>query len=187
MTVRVFCCWLFAGLAVVPTLQAQALFEGDMKLSCEAVLCLSSGQRPDACAPSLQKYFSITRKKSSDTRRARKDFLEICPASRQDDHMVRLVDAIVNGAGRCDAASLNAALLRWIDADQHTIEDRLPAYCSAYASNTYTDLQNSLPRYVGTPAQGGYWVEPARHAQALREYTERQAQQSRRAATEGVN
>lgn len=98
--------------ASVPA-QADDLFTGDVKLACEAVLCLSSGTRPSECAPSLQRYFSISMKKFSDTLKARKNFLNLCPAASQDENMVKLVDAITNGAGRCDYAALNSTLRVW--------------------------------------------------------------------------
>lgn len=79
---------------------------GSTKLACEALLCLSSGTRPSECAPSLSEYFGITRKKWSDTLSARKAFLNLCPAASEAG-MPSLVDAISEGAGRCDAASLN--------------------------------------------------------------------------------
>lgn len=40
---------------------------GDVRLSCEAILCLSSGTRPGECSPSLSRYFGI-HKKSGQTR-----------------------------------------------------------------------------------------------------------------------
>lgn len=52
---------------------------GDTKLSCEAILCLSSGERPDECNESIQKYFSIQAKKPEDTIKARLNFLKLCP------------------------------------------------------------------------------------------------------------
>ena len=35
---------------------------GDTKLACEAILCLSSSERPSECSASLSKYFSIRAK-----------------------------------------------------------------------------------------------------------------------------
>lgn len=40
-----------------PTLQ------GDEKLSCEAILCLSTSSRPSECSESINRYFSISLKK----------------------------------------------------------------------------------------------------------------------------
>ena len=53
------------------------LLTGDTKLACEAILCLSSGTRPSECNPSIQRYFSIHRKRMSDTIKARRDFLNL--------------------------------------------------------------------------------------------------------------
>ncbi len=50
------------------------VFTGDVKLACEAVLCLSSGTRPSECAPALSRYFGINKKFWSDTVNARKNF-----------------------------------------------------------------------------------------------------------------
>ena len=53
-----------ASMALVATLgaaapgQAQQVLTGDTRFACEAMLCLASGQRPDECTPSLQRYWS---------------------------------------------------------------------------------------------------------------------------------
>lgn len=158
--------------ASVPA-QADEMFTGDVKLACEAVLCLSSGTRPSECMPSIQKYFSISMKKFSDTLKARKNFLNLCPAASQDEKMVALVDAITNGAGRCDYAALNSGLMVWTGGDdgRSYISNALPSYCTAYNGNSYTDIK--APRYVGVPERGGYWVEADKYAAALVEYNAR--------------
>lgn len=158
--------------ASVPA-QADDLFTGDVKLACEAVLCLSSGTRPSECTPSIQKYFSISMKKFSDTLKARKNFLNLCPAATQDPQMVALVDAITNGAGRCDYASLNSTLRVWNNYEDGAgyISNALPSYCTAYGGNAYTDVV--VPRYVGVPDRGGYWVEASKYDAALVEYNAR--------------
>lgn len=92
------------------------ILSGDERTACECVLCLSSGTRPSECMPPLKKYFSIKAKKMSDTIKKRKDFLELCPASNETPEMKSLVNAIANGAGRCDAAELNRAMARQIEA-----------------------------------------------------------------------
>ena len=177
--------------ASVPA-QADDLFTGDVKLACEAVLCLSSGTRPSECAPSLQRYFSISMKKFSDTLKARKNFLNLCPAASQDENMVKLVDAITNGAGRCDYAALNSTLRVWNwnnDGGGETyISNAMPSYCSAYNTNSYTDIK--APRYVGIPERGGYWVEAGKYDAALAEYNARikaEDEARRRAESYGGN
>lgn len=158
--------------ASVPA-QADELFTGDVKLACEAVLCLSTGQRPGECSPSIQKYFSITAKKLSDTIKKRKGFLELCPTATQDQNMIALVDSIANGAGRCDYASLNANQRTWSGGEEGVsyISNAMPSHCNTYNNNAYTDI--TAPRYVGVPERGGYWVEAGKYDSALTEYNKR--------------
>lgn len=158
---------LFAGAA-----SAAEVLEGDERTACEVILCLSSGQRPDECTPPLERYFSIKKKKLSDTLEARRDFLDKCPASSDSSEMKSLVDAIANGAGRCDVASLNARYAGGGDSEQY-ISDAMPGYCSTYLNHAYTNLSSIAPRYVGTPERGGYWVEAEQYDQALAEYKAR--------------
>lgn len=67
------------GLTFLASTQVHADFTGDQKLACEAVLCLSSGKRPDECSPSVQRYLSIKFKKAWKTAAKRQEFLEMCP------------------------------------------------------------------------------------------------------------
>lgn len=165
-----------AALSQAGTSNAQEVLTGDTRLACEAVLCLASGSRPSECTPSLHRYFSITARKFSETLKKRKNFLDLCPASNQTPEMAALVSAQVNGAGRCDALSLNQTLVFWHgnfkDGTKY-ISDQLPDYCSTYTSHAYTDFKGTKPRYVGTPDRGGYWVEVADYDRALSEYNER--------------
>ncbi len=150
---------------------AQEMFTGDVKLSCEAVLCLSSSQQPGACAPSLARYFGISAEKWSDTLQGRMDFLNLCPASHdQSANMPSLINDIANGAGRCDTDYLNRYLARqemktvctgdWAGDCQNVqitvISNVKPAWCKNYESNALTDIQGA--QYVGTPEEGGYWA-----------------------------
>ena len=95
------------------TASAQDVLTGDTRLACEAILCLSSGTRPSECTPSLSRYFNITKRKLSDTIRARLNFLQLCPVASQTPEMQSLVSAISRGAGRCDAQSLNSTVVMW--------------------------------------------------------------------------
>ena len=95
--------------AAQPTIDTSEL-TGTVKLACEALLCLSSSSRPGECSPSLDHYFGIKKDKWSDTLDARKDFLNLCPASSEPG-MPSLVNAIADGAGFCDAASLNRNII----------------------------------------------------------------------------
>ncbi|WP_211831057.1 TrbM/KikA/MpfK family conjugal transfer protein [Kistimonas asteriae] len=55
------------------------LLQGDQRLACEAILCLSTGQPPSECKPALERYFGIRHKKPWKQARARQDFLNMCP------------------------------------------------------------------------------------------------------------
>ncbi|WP_052239545.1 TrbM/KikA/MpfK family conjugal transfer protein [Xanthomonas vasicola] len=165
---------------VVGQAVAQELLTGDTRYACEAILCLSTGSRPSECQPSLTRYFSIHKRKLSDTLKARGNFLKLCPASNQTPEMESLVSAISSGAGRCDAASLNTSLRSWRGWDDtFYIGNELPDYCGSYTGHAYTDFKTTLPRYVGTPGEGGYWVEAADYERALKEYEARQRGQQR--------
>jgi hypothetical protein len=145
--------------AAVPG-HAQEVLTGDTRLACEAVLCLASGQRPNECSPSLQRYFSIRFRKPSDTLRERINFLKLCPASNQSPQ------AMGAGAGACDPASLNAALQGFQNlgdgSSRIAISNELPAACRAYIQNPYANQSSFAVRYVGTPERGGYWIEAVR-------------------------
>ncbi len=92
------------------------LLEGDTRLACEAILCLSTGSPPGECSPSLDRYFGIEIFDDegyldwSATLEARLDFLNQCPAvdeKQASREMHSLTDAIVHGARQCDAKALN--------------------------------------------------------------------------------
>lgn len=124
------------------------LLTGDVRLACEAILCLSTGNRPSECNPSIKRYFSIKHKKLHDTINARKNFLNLCPAVGDDVNMPSLVNAIANGAGQCDLESLNKTAKRqcrvWYDRDtgdrKSYCNPQLPTACSAYYNHAYTDI-----------------------------------------------
>ncbi|MDP3334989.1 MAG: TrbM/KikA/MpfK family conjugal transfer protein [Methylococcaceae bacterium] len=134
---------LAAALVVAcPFAQAgDGLLTGLVKLSCEAILCLSTGSPPNECSPSLSQYFSIDFDDFSDTIDARIDFLNLCPVSAETPQMQALVQAIAHGTGRCDAASLNVTLVSYTGdgiggIGQGCIASTKPAYCSAYGVST---------------------------------------------------
>ncbi|HAN9603858.1 TPA: conjugal transfer protein TrbM [Escherichia coli] len=169
---------LLVASASIASLPAQAQeFTGDVRLACEAILCLSTGQRPGECSPSLSRYFGIHKKKLSDTIKARHNFLNLCPDDQ--GQMSELKSAIANGAGRCDAAALNSQLMYWQYGDERrVIRDTMPGYCSTYASNSSVDQTNSVAaRYVGTPERGGFWVDYDKYDTALAEYNARIAKE----------
>lgn len=154
---------------------AADLLEGDERTACEAILCLSSGDRPSECSPPIEKYFSIKHKRLSDTLRARRDFLNLCPASK-DQGMPQLINALANGAGRCDAAELNrmgratytvkkyvragkGGREGWYDDVKVTyIRNTKPAYCQVYFDNDWTTVSDKV-KYIGEEKNGGRWVD----------------------------
>ena len=157
--------------AIPSTAGAQGILTGDTRLACEAILCLATGFQPGACSPSLQRYFSISYRLLTDTIRGRVNFLNLCPVANQTPQMSALVNAQANGAGRCDVVSLNAVLRSWSSADETVyISNQMPRYCTAYTSHSYTDFSGTVPRYVGIPERGGYWVEARDYNRALAEY-----------------
>jgi hypothetical protein len=157
-----------AGIA--PAISQQTL-TGDTKLACEAIICLSTGQRPDQCTPPIQRYFSISFRRISDTLRGRTNFLNLCPKGG-DAQMDALIAGIVNGAGACDAATLNSTLSMWVeDSSSPVISSTLPDFCVAYYTHPYTNLASTLPLYVD-----GRWVEAADYPAAMAAYSARMAE-----------
>lgn len=151
---------------------ATGVLTGDPATACKVILCLSSGKRPEECNPPLEQFFSISRKHWSDTVNARRDFLKLCPSSNDTSstNMPALIDAMANGAGQCDPASLNRNIAyvqketcegygedRYCQTIQiPVINPHEPSYCVAYTTNSNTyDLG---VQYVGDPLKGGHWV-----------------------------
>lgn len=141
--------------------QAQAGGEGELsgipKLACEAILCLSTGSPPGECSPSLNHYFNINYRSFSRTIRERANFLKQCPVAEADPQMVALVNAISNGAGRCDADSLNATLISYPRgfSGGGCVSDVKPSYCNAYEQHDYTELGQTV--YQPAPPRTSYW------------------------------
>ena len=151
---------LIAGLFLLNPIKAQEL-TGDAKLSCEAILCLSSsvGRGLSECSPSLDRYFGISHKYLSDTIKARLNFLNICPTVKTDPKMGTLVEAIANAAGSCDIAKLNrqypacgtglGAGFEGVNLGLRECKPlKLPAACTALANHEYTDIK--LPKWQCT-------------------------------------
>jgi len=169
---------LFFLVVLGPIAQAEDILDGDERLACEAILCLSSGQRPSECIPSLRRYFGISKSTWDRTIDAREDFLNQCPASNHDSSMGQLVRAIARGAGRCDPEGLNTFLRTQVyDNDKHeyvyVIGNTMPAYCDAYHNHEYTYFTDTMPMYVGVPLRGGKWVEASNYATELAAYNAR--------------
>lgn len=136
--------------------KANDLLTGDVRLACEAILCLSSGEQPSECAKSLRRYFGISLKRMHETVKARKNFLNLCPSSKEA-HMPELIDALANGAGRCDAAELNKIGF-WAGSKdsgnrRFVVSGVKPDYCKAYENHGWTTVPKTKlePVYCTRP------------------------------------
>lgn len=157
----------------------------DQSDACSAILCLSSatGRSLSECQGALKRYFSINARTLSDTITKRKRFLGLCPLSDWQDKDSH-IQTLVEGAGQCDAASLNQRLkesrrfesCRRRGGDEictpfykYRISNQLPAQCQALIKSQYTDFRVN---YQGTSSwqtaeqwekqPAGLWVEKNR-------------------------
>lgn len=156
--------------AAAQSQQVGQTLQGDQRLACEAILCLAASTRPQECVPAIRRYFSISYRRFSSTLRGRLDFLNLCPTGSAPG-MSAMKSALVNGAGRCDAASLNVS--NWFTEGDGggIVGNSMPEYCSAMTANAHI-ASGDLPRYVGEPARGGYWVNAKDFDTAARSYVE---------------
>ncbi|RXK13240.1 hypothetical protein CP965_05420 [Halarcobacter mediterraneus] len=126
-----------------------AEFTGDKKLACEAVLCLSTSNRPSECEPSIEKYFSILRKKAEDTLEARKDFLALCPvgdSAEADKEFQNLRDNIIPYiTENCSIENLNRIEYGEYYKRDRRINPELTRSCELLMSSSYTYLN---PKYT---------------------------------------
>lgn len=137
------------------TVSASEELTGDTKTACEVLLCLSSNTRPSECSAPISKYFSIKIYHHGSfspgrTISARKNFLQLCPVSSQDNKMASLVDAMANQLGEnlCKARELNKTVdkRRGKNGTTYRTTATLPAYCDALFNHEYTNLK--LPKYT---------------------------------------
>jgi len=62
------------------TMPKQSFLEGDAKLACECLLCLSAGpQAPKECRSALTKFYLIQGTSPFQTLVKRQNFLQLCP------------------------------------------------------------------------------------------------------------
>lgn len=78
-----------------PAASGADLLTGVTRLSCEALLCLSSPARPAACNPALSYYFAIKKFTWPATFAARLRFLNKCPTASPE-----LAREVAKGAPR---------------------------------------------------------------------------------------
>ncbi|CAG37890.1 TrbM/KikA/MpfK family conjugal transfer protein [Desulfotalea psychrophila] len=81
---------------LLSTTTAQALTT-EQTLACEAIMCLSTEERPVECGASVAHYFSIQRGFPTKTTRARKAFLNQCPTASETG-MPTIVSSILANA-----------------------------------------------------------------------------------------
>lgn len=140
------------------SLNAGDLLTGDAKLACEAILCLSSGTRPEECSPSINRYFSIKEKKWSDTINARRNFLRLCPvdeADKKDPVFADLRDNVLPNvdARKCTADYINThpekSCVKENCGERHCscVEyeyrpaTKMPTGCEALIAHAYTNIR----------------------------------------------
>lgn len=121
---------------------------GDTKLSCEAILCLSTASRPSECAPSIARYFAISAKKWKDTLAKRKAFLNLCPVGDNTDTNFKSLrdNVLVNLNADCSAEALNKRtqydIFRFDGGERKIrINPNLPSSCIALMNHSYTDAK----------------------------------------------
>ena len=170
-----YACIIGIVLMLFPVKSVSGNITGDVKLACEALLCLSSGIRPPECSAALRRYFNIWNRKPHKRIRARLNFLNLCPAAGQTPEMKALTSALSRGAGSCSAERLNRSLMRGYYFGRHArkfyIDNTMPRHCKAIYGHEYTDYaDSSMPVYVGEKDRGGYWVEAKDYEKAMREY-----------------
>ena len=150
---------------------AQAELSNEQELACEAILCLSSGERPDECDAALDYFFSIHKKKPSDTRNARKSFLKKCPDSDADEGMSSLVDVLVNyNCSDCMIEKLNKRFIavkilvqrrrygrRGEDSIRtvRVVDPVMPTYCLRYYAAISNHEYTAYSQYSQTPVYFG--------------------------------
>lgn len=170
---------VLAGLlvAMAPTARAAGLggqvdygpeLSDDESDACKALLCLSASgsQRPGECAPPISRFFSIKKKKPSDTIDARRDFLMQCPKAKEDPLLSRMAKQYATSAEYCDAKSLNVRLAMYEgtggDYGQKFlgISDKMPSDCEAMYTLLAPDYyRTDIPVYVGVMGVDGQWVD----------------------------
>lgn len=163
---------------------------GDAATACEVILCLAgsagAGGRVAECVPPIRKYltsFSPPRLFSK-----RLNFLKLCPkvSGQGDARMDDLVEIMARAPGLgqegriCSASAINSVNRRSLGEGEFYITDDMPGDCAAYYSHEYTDLEESVPVYIGEPMDGGFWSEPGDAVAALARYQAEREERRRR-------
>ncbi len=150
----------------LPDLNIQTL-SGKTKLSCEAILCLSTGNRPSECNPSINYYFNIHKKKWKDTKKARRNFLRICPVgddAENDSDFTKLRDNIlINLRSNCSLENLNKLVNRYenehdMTSNLYKVNDKLLDSCKALMKSKYTYIK---PVYTCNKTNNNWYPKKA--------------------------
>lgn len=148
---------------------------GDAATACEVILCLAgsagAGGGVSQCVPPIRRYLTIKPWR-------RLNFLKLCPktSGQGDARMDRLVEIMArapgaDGEGRiCSALAINTVNRRPLGEGEFYIADDMPGDCREYYGHEYTDLEASIPQYIGEPLEGGFWAEPDDVAAARARY-----------------
>lgn len=148
---------------------------GDAATACEVILCLAgsagAGGRVSECVPPIRRYLTIKPWR-------RLNFLRLCPktSGQGDARMDRLVEIMARAPGAdnegriCSASAINTVNRRPLGDGEFYIANDMPADCGEYYSHEYTDLKDSVPRYIGEPLDGGFWAEQDEAAAAQARY-----------------
>ncbi len=175
MTKRHF---LIGATLILSTVQVMAysLYEGDVKYACEAILCLSSGERPHECDPALKRYFDIDYEDPRETAKERKEFLELCPDQEAEETEAFIAQAKKEGGlveeeedkkkippYGCPADFVNE-LAQIKNELGVVISDERPLSCALYSEG------KEPPVYIGEMGWGGFWAERSNEEQAWERY-----------------
>lgn len=138
-------------------LMANGELTGDIRLACEAILCLSSGTRPTECTPSLTKFFSIVVREPWKTIQLRKNFLKLCPTDQTaqiDENYDGLIETLSHLDNDCDANTLNSNLqnIQKQVGYRETNRGSTPLYA------TFTRINPDKPKYCNELENHKYGV-----------------------------
>lgn len=149
---KALCVGLFVGVAGAAAAQEIDILDGDDRLACEAIMCLSSANPPDQCRPSIRRLFDIRR------HRDRERFLRGCPHTSGDENLESLAQLTAAAWPTCTSDWLNRNHVYYQGDNGPFVQDRLPVACARHNAHPYTEAR-AMPRYVGEPEAGGRWVD----------------------------
>ena len=129
--------------------ESKGELSGITALACQAILCLSTSARPSECNPSTNYYYGLKARTMPQTISKRLDFLNLCPVS-SSSRLGGWISAIANGAGRCDAQSLNSGSATTVNG-KVCASNAMPSYCTAYAGDLHAAGNIKLPVFVKDP------------------------------------